>query len=232
MACRLLLLPGRRGSWRAGPATPPSHCVRGASPGRFVFWRRSWDRVLRGVAFVARTPHPSALGARLPSVLPGRRHLRCRGRRRVDRDLARRPAGPRLARAALVARARDALRSRGGRDRRLPADLDAGLDQPPGALRATPDGALRGLDAGPARDARRRPPARGPGGGDRPRLPASLAAVLARTLWRTGQRRNYGIVALVGVLALANAAVHAQALGFTRAPRRGRCASPPIWSSS
>ena len=48
-----------------------------------------------------------------------------------------------------------------------------------------------------------------------------LAAVLARTLWRTGQRRNYGIVALVGVLALANAAVHAQALGFTggSAPR-------------
>jgi uncharacterized protein involved in response to NO len=47
-------------------------------------------------------------------------------------------------------------------------------------------------------------------------LPA-LALVLARTLWRTGQRRNYGVVALVGVLALANAAVHAQALGFAAA---------------
>ena len=48
-----------------------------------------------------------------------------------------------------------------------------------------------------------------------------VAGVLARTLWRTGQRRNYGIVVLVGVLALANAAVHAQALGFTAgsAPR-------------
>jgi uncharacterized protein involved in response to NO len=48
-----------------------------------------------------------------------------------------------------------------------------------------------------------------------------LAAVLVRTLWRTGQRRNYAVVALVGVLALANAAVHAQALGFAEgsAPR-------------
>jgi len=42
----------------------------------------------------------------------------------------------------------------------------------------------------------------------------SVAGVLVRTLWRTGQWRNYGLVALVGVLALANAAVHAQALGF------------------
>ena len=41
-----------------------------------------------------------------------------------------------------------------------------------------------------------------------------LALVLARSLWRTGQRRNYGILAVVGVLALANAAVHAQALGW------------------
>jgi uncharacterized protein involved in response to NO len=41
-----------------------------------------------------------------------------------------------------------------------------------------------------------------------------VAGVLVRTLWRAGQRRNYGIVALLGVLALANAAVHAQALGF------------------
>jgi uncharacterized protein involved in response to NO len=47
-------------------------------------------------------------------------------------------------------------------------------------------------------------------------LPA-LALVLARTLWRTGQRRNYGVVALVAVLALANAAVHAQALGLAAA---------------
>jgi len=47
-------------------------------------------------------------------------------------------------------------------------------------------------------------------------LPA-LAAVLARTLWRTGQRHNYGVVAVVGVLALANAAVHAQALGLASA---------------
>jgi uncharacterized protein involved in response to NO len=48
-----------------------------------------------------------------------------------------------------------------------------------------------------------------------------VAGVLVRTLWRTGQRRNYGIAALVGVLALANAAVHAQALGFAEgsAPR-------------
>jgi uncharacterized protein involved in response to NO len=48
-----------------------------------------------------------------------------------------------------------------------------------------------------------------------------VAAVLVRTLWRTGQRRNYGVVALVGLLALANAAVHAQALGLAggSAPR-------------
>lgn len=48
-----------------------------------------------------------------------------------------------------------------------------------------------------------------------------VAGVLVRTLWRTGQRRNYGIVALPGVLALANAAVHAQALGLAEgsAPR-------------
>ena len=41
-----------------------------------------------------------------------------------------------------------------------------------------------------------------------------VAGVLVRTLWRADQRRNYGIVALLVVLALANAAVHAQALGF------------------
>jgi len=47
-------------------------------------------------------------------------------------------------------------------------------------------------------------------------LPA-LAAVLARTLWRSGQRRNYGVLGVVGALALANAAVHAQALGLASA---------------
>lgn len=48
-----------------------------------------------------------------------------------------------------------------------------------------------------------------------------VAALLVRTLWRTGQRHNYAVVALVGVLALANAAVHAQVLGFAAgsAPR-------------
>ena len=44
-------------------------------------------------------------------------------------------------------------------------------------------------------------------------LPA-LALVLARHLWRTGQRRNYGIPCVIAALALANAAVHAQALGW------------------
>jgi len=48
-----------------------------------------------------------------------------------------------------------------------------------------------------------------------------VALVLAKTVWRTGQRHNYGVVVLVGALALANAAVHAQALGITAgsAPR-------------
>jgi uncharacterized protein involved in response to NO len=48
-----------------------------------------------------------------------------------------------------------------------------------------------------------------------------VAGVLVRTLWRTSQQRNYAVAALVGVLALANAAVHAQALGFAgfSAPR-------------
>lgn len=48
-----------------------------------------------------------------------------------------------------------------------------------------------------------------------------VAGVLVRTLWRTGQRRNHAVVALVGALALANAAVHAQALGVAAgsAPR-------------
>jgi uncharacterized protein involved in response to NO len=48
-------------------------------------------------------------------------------------------------------------------------------------------------------------------------LPA-LALVLAGTVWRTGQRRNYGVVALVAVLALANVALHAQATGLADGP--------------
>jgi uncharacterized protein involved in response to NO len=44
-------------------------------------------------------------------------------------------------------------------------------------------------------------------------LPA-VAAVLARALRRTGQRANQGVVALLALLALANAGVHAQALGI------------------
>ena len=57
-----------------------------------------------------------------------------------------------------------------------------------------------------------------------------VAWVLARTVWGTGQRRNYGVVALVGLLALANAAVHAQALGFAAgsAPRALRIAADVI----
>jgi uncharacterized protein involved in response to NO len=60
-------------------------------------------------------------------------------------------------------------------------------------------------------------------------LPA-LAAVLARTLWRSGQVRNYGVLGVVGTLALANAAVHAQALGLTSAsaPRALRFAVDAI----
>jgi uncharacterized protein involved in response to NO len=44
-----------------------------------------------------------------------------------------------------------------------------------------------------------------------------LALVLARLVWGTGQVRNYGVIVLVGVLAVANLAVHAQALGFATA---------------
>jgi len=44
-----------------------------------------------------------------------------------------------------------------------------------------------------------------------------LALVLGRSLAGTGQRRNYGIVAIVAALALANASIHAEALGLTRA---------------
>jgi uncharacterized protein involved in response to NO len=43
-------------------------------------------------------------------------------------------------------------------------------------------------------------------------LPAVAAAVL-RTLWGSGQGRNYAVVGIVGVLALANAAMHAEAIG-------------------
>jgi uncharacterized protein involved in response to NO len=44
-------------------------------------------------------------------------------------------------------------------------------------------------------------------------LPA-LAGVLARTLRGRAQRRNHGIVAVVAALAVANAAIHAAALGL------------------
>ena len=44
-------------------------------------------------------------------------------------------------------------------------------------------------------------------------LPA-VALAVTRTLWGSGQRRNYGVVGLVAALALANAAVHAEALGL------------------
>jgi len=56
-------------------------------------------------------------------------------------------------------------------------------------------------------------------------LPA-LAVVLLRTLWGRAQRRNHGIVALVAALALANAAVQADALGLASgwAPRALRFA--------
>lgn len=44
-------------------------------------------------------------------------------------------------------------------------------------------------------------------------LPA-VALVVARTLWGSGQPRNYGVVGVVLALALANAAMHASALGL------------------
>lgn len=44
-------------------------------------------------------------------------------------------------------------------------------------------------------------------------LPA-VALVLVRTLWGTGQLRNYGVAAIVLALAAANAVMHAQALGL------------------
>jgi len=50
---------------------------------------------------------------------------------------------------------------------------------------------------------------------------AALVGVLARTVGGTGQWRNYGVVAVVGALLLANAAVHAQALGLSAASAPG-----------
>jgi uncharacterized protein involved in response to NO len=44
-----------------------------------------------------------------------------------------------------------------------------------------------------------------------------LALVLGRSLWRAGQRRNQGIPPVILLLSLANAAVHAQALGWAAA---------------
>jgi uncharacterized protein involved in response to NO len=44
-------------------------------------------------------------------------------------------------------------------------------------------------------------------------LPAVALAVV-RTLWGSGQLRNYGLVAILAALALANAGVHAEALGL------------------
>ncbi len=44
-------------------------------------------------------------------------------------------------------------------------------------------------------------------------LPAVALAVV-RTLWGSGQRRNYGLVGVVMLLATANAAMHADALGW------------------
>lgn len=56
-------------------------------------------------------------------------------------------------------------------------------------------------------------------------LPA-VALVVTRTVWRTGQVRNYGVVVLVALLAASNLAVHAQALDLTdlTAGRGLRCA--------
>ncbi len=56
-------------------------------------------------------------------------------------------------------------------------------------------------------------------------LPLALASFL-RSLWGTGQWRNYGVAALLAALTLANAAVHAQALGLgeASAPRALRFA--------
>jgi uncharacterized protein involved in response to NO len=52
-------------------------------------------------------------------------------------------------------------------------------------------------------------------------LPA-LALALARTLWRSGQYRNYGILLVIAVLALANVAIHAAALGLAPPSAAGR----------
>jgi len=52
-------------------------------------------------------------------------------------------------------------------------------------------------------------------------LPA-VAMVLARTLRGSGQSRNYVIVVMVGVLALANIALHAEAIGLASPGTAGR----------
>jgi len=44
-------------------------------------------------------------------------------------------------------------------------------------------------------------------------LPA-VALALVRALWGSGQLRNYGVVGIVAALAVANGAMHAEALGF------------------
>jgi uncharacterized protein involved in response to NO len=44
-------------------------------------------------------------------------------------------------------------------------------------------------------------------------LPA-VALAMGRTLWGSGQRRNYAVLGIVALLALANAAMHAEALGL------------------
>ena len=48
---------------------------------------------------------------------------------------------------------------------------------------------------------------------DVPFLPA-VALVVGRTLWGSGQTRNVAVLGIVAALALANAAMHAEALGF------------------
>jgi uncharacterized protein involved in response to NO len=50
----------------------------------------------------------------------------------------------------------------------------------------------------------------------------SLAIVLARMLRGTGQRRNYGIVAVISILSVANVAMHVSALGLVPPSAAGR----------
>jgi uncharacterized protein involved in response to NO len=51
-------------------------------------------------------------------------------------------------------------------------------------------------------------------------LPA-VALAATRSLWGSGQHRNYGVVALIAVLAAANLTMHAQALGVSSANAKG-----------